>query len=87
MEHGNYKNKGGRPPGLHIRGEHVRTLRRRRGMTQDQLARAAQISRRTVNAVERSQRVARGTLRAVASCLGVDLASIVLTGPDAMAAG
>lgn len=59
------------------RGNLVRTLREQAGLSQEELAVRAQVSRATVQNIERDRREPRrAVLRRVAEVLGVDVATL-----------
>jgi len=61
------------PPLSEVVASRVRELRRARGLTQEQLAEAASISRDALSRIERNDRAARlDTVAALAEALGVD---------------
>lgn len=71
--------KGGRPNGVAVGGDFVRRIRDELCLTQEQLAAEAGVSLRTINSIERSQRVSSATVRAIASALEVDVESLLLS--------
>ncbi|GLW72113.1 hypothetical protein Kpho02_44120 [Kitasatospora phosalacinea] len=64
-------------------GDRIGRLRRRRGMTQEQLAEASGVSVATIRKLERNDRESArmGTLRQLAQALGVKTTDLMQTGP------
>lgn len=75
--------KGGRPPGVRVRGDRVRRSRGDRGMTQQDLASRAGLSLRTIYAVECEQRASTPTIRAIAGALGIEIRTLTEPVADA----
>lgn len=65
-------------------GDLVASLRKERGLTQEQLAEHAKVGRRTIQRLEKSQRIRPASVRAVSDALGVPAAR--LFGPGGVTA-
>ena len=63
---------------MEVNVDRLRTLRRLRAMSQEELAQESGVGRATISRIERSETGAHGrTLRRLAAALGVDVAELV----------
>jgi len=66
---------------MEVNVERLRTLRRLRAMSQEELAEESGVGRATISRIERGETGAHGkTLRKLAAALGVDVSELVAVG-------